>query len=85
MDARFEVLVTLDEAEIEREGKRRGFTLERAHETVIADVECRLHDSIQYRDGVERVGISFAGRSWRRELAWKLGRCRTQFRLRGGV
>ena len=85
MQVRFEVLVNLHQAEILREGKRCGFTLERAHEAVLADIECRLHDSIQYRDGVERVGISFAGRSWRRELAWKLGRCRTQFRLRGGV
>ena len=56
--ARFEVLVTLDEAEIEREGKRRGFTLERAHDTVIADVENTLFDVLRYKSGVGRVGVT---------------------------
>jgi hypothetical protein len=58
MRARFEILVTLDPAQVELEGKRAGLALERARESVLADIENRLHDAIRFRDGVQRVGVN---------------------------
>lgn len=58
MTVRFEVAVALDPVEIEHQAKRQGLSLERAHETVLADVETRLFDSVRFRDGVARVGVT---------------------------
>jgi hypothetical protein len=57
MVIRFMVEIQLDPAVIELEGKRRGYSLERARDTVIADVENRLSDGPRHRDGVDRVGV----------------------------
>ena len=65
MTVRFEVSVTLDAAEIEREGQRRAFSMERAHETVIADVECTLHDILRHKAGVARVGVKLTSQPTR--------------------
>ena len=61
MTVAFQVNVTLDSAEIECEGKRLGFTLEHAHETVIADVENTLFDGLRHKSGVARVGVTLTG------------------------
>ena len=61
MKVAFEVAVLLDELQIEREGKRYGFSLDRARESVLSDIECRLFDSIRHRDAVARVGVSLVG------------------------
>jgi len=42
--AHFIVDIETDSAAIEREGKRHGYSLERAREAILADLECRLHD-----------------------------------------
>lgn len=60
MTARFEIVVLLDAAQIETEGKRHGMTRERAQEAVLADLENRLWDAVRFRDGVARVGVSLA-------------------------
>jgi len=57
MDARFEVVVALDAEEIAREGARRGFTKQRAHESLLADVENTLFDVLRHKSGVARVGV----------------------------
>ena len=54
----FEVAIVLDDEQIAQEGARRGLTLERARECVLADVECRLFDIVRHRDGVARVGVT---------------------------
>ena len=54
----FEVAIVLDEDQVAQEGARRGLTLERARESVLADCEGRLFDILRHRDGVTRVGVT---------------------------
>ena len=54
----FVVTVQLDEAAIEREGKRYGLTLDRARQAIVADIEGRLSDEARWRDGVVSVNVS---------------------------
>lgn len=56
LNATFTVTVQIDDAALALEAKRRGYTLERAREAILSDVECRLVDSIRNRDCVARVG-----------------------------
>jgi hypothetical protein len=53
----FTVQVQLDTAAIEREAARLGLPLERARAAVIADAECRLHDVLRWRDGLQSVCV----------------------------
>ena len=55
--AQFIVTVEFDEAAIEHESARRNRTIDAIRAEVLADVECRLFDSIRHRDAVERVGV----------------------------
>jgi len=56
---RFVVDVQLDEDAITREGKRhRLASFQQAQNSVVADIECRLNDSIRWRDGVASVDIA---------------------------
>lgn len=52
MKVTFVVSIDLDEGLIELDAKRRG----RALAEVVSDCECRLVDSVRFRDGVQRVG-----------------------------
>ena len=54
----FVVNVTIDPAELERKGKRHGFSLERANSTLLADIECTLFDVLRYKAGVANVGVT---------------------------
>jgi hypothetical protein len=58
MTVRFEVSILLDEEQVALEGARRGLSLDRAREAVLADCECRLFDIIRHRDGVARAGVT---------------------------
>jgi hypothetical protein len=56
--AEFIVAVNLDAAALEHEGKRRGLTLPRTPDSVLADIEGRLTDSVRLRPCVARVGVT---------------------------
>jgi hypothetical protein len=58
MTARFIVNIELDGDVVALEAKRAGLDLDRAREAVRCDLECRLHDAVQYRNGVSRVGVN---------------------------
>jgi hypothetical protein len=57
MRVTFSIDIDLDTEAITREGQRHGYSLERAREAVLADIECRLSDVCRWRDGVQRVGV----------------------------
>jgi len=56
MTAHFSIDVTIDAAALELHARRHGFTLRRALESVLAEVEGRLADSVRFHDCVARVG-----------------------------
>jgi hypothetical protein len=57
MRAIFTIDVEFNSVALELEAKRCGFpSVERALEAVLTDCECRLHDAVRHRNGVERVG-----------------------------
>jgi hypothetical protein len=62
MRTTFTVTIDVDEDAIQLEGKRAGLDLDRAREAVRCDLECRLHDAVRYRNGVERVGVRLVTR-----------------------
>jgi len=53
----FTVEIETDDDVVAREGARAGYSLERAREAMLSDLECRLVDSARWRDGVARVGV----------------------------
>lgn len=57
MKVTFAIEVEIDGAALELEAKRAGLSLERAQQSLLNDIECRLHDSIQYRNAVEKVAV----------------------------
>lgn len=56
MKATFTLTVDIDPEALELEARRRGLSLERARESVLCDLECRLFDAVRFRNCVERVG-----------------------------
>jgi hypothetical protein len=57
MKAEFLVRIDIDSAALELEAKRRGLTLTRALESILADAEGRLSDSLRFRPAIARVGV----------------------------
>ena len=57
MKVQFVVEVEIDPTVVEREGKRYGLTLQRATDSVVSDLECRLNDTVRHRDGVIGVRV----------------------------
>lgn len=51
----FYISADIDDGVIELESKRRGRDFQTTLNELTADVECRLSDSIRFRDGVTRV------------------------------
>ena len=56
MRAVYVVTVEIDEGLIKLDAKRRGRSTEQQFAEVVADCECRLVDSVRWRDSVTRVG-----------------------------
>lgn len=58
MKASFHIQIDIDPDELEREARRHGRSTAQALADVVGDCECRLFDSIRYRDAVSRVGVT---------------------------
>jgi hypothetical protein len=55
-----QLVATLDQSHLEAQALRRGRSVEAIVAEIAGDCECRAHDSIKWRDGVERVATSVA-------------------------
>jgi hypothetical protein len=58
MELEFLVTIAVNDGALERDAQRRQRPIEAAITEAIVDLECRLHDAVRYRDGVERIDVT---------------------------
>ena len=65
MSATFAVTVAFDQGLLDLSARRRGVSVERVQQEAVAMLECRLHDTAKWHDGlVERVDVKVYGASF---------------------